>query len=487
MKGLFKMRRLALILIIFISLEGGAFGWSLFKKKYDKEEEMKEPMVQTVDEWMESATSLKMDMRKREEDSSKKDEKLIPPADRPLQIIRYNVKAGSRELDLTHLNETKNVRSIFVADPDFENAVYSEVYYYPQTGQTASTLYLIELDRHLGKKERLADVSIFEHTRYPLISTALPYLREGFFSTLTLVDFSSDGKKILVKEKRGSNKWGLYETYAWLYFITDEPRENNRCYRNNINFSNELSTYDAITEGAASSVGQNKNLTNFDFDNSKNSKNNSMDSNTDFYAGNSSNANSSLKQGNTGNSKTLKSGEYYGSDKIKYDLDNIESAPEKNITSSGENNAVTGLNYSDMNSFILATWKDQEMEPRATSRWYNVAPADFRVDDTYENSTKNIGFGVRLNLLNEMIKAYWFDRQKLILNHIRWDLNPVGFNKNNEDEIIVNAWGYGVSGKEISLGRWAVNINDGLVRLVLEDEDIQIEANGFFVEQRLNP
>lgn len=160
------------------------------------------------------------------------------------------------------------IRSPFVSDPNFENAVYSEIYYYPQTRQTASTMYLIELDKYLGKKERLNDVSVFEHTRYPLISTALPYLKEGFFSTLTFVDFSSDGKTFVAKEKRGSNKFGLYETFVWLYYITDEPRELNSCYMNNLEFANEMKAFESLQED---SLGSNSPFNiedegNFDFD-----------------------------------------------------------------------------------------------------------------------------------------------------------------------------------------------------------------------------
>ena len=39
------------------------------------------------------------------------------------------------------------------------------------------------------------------------------------------IKFSNSGKEILVKEKRGSNKFGLYETYAWIYYLTDEDKE----------------------------------------------------------------------------------------------------------------------------------------------------------------------------------------------------------------------------------------------------------------------
>ena len=199
------------VFAFFIVFQTSALAFSNpFQKKQDIKKETKQPMVHTVEEWMESATNVKMDMRQREEkriypekDGTIKEELIPPEVEIPSYIERYNVNAGTKELDLTNLLKEKMIRSPFVSDPNFENAVYSEIYYYPQTRQTASTMYLIELDKYLGKKERLNDVSVFEHTRYPLISTALPYLKEGFFSTLTFVDFSSDGKTFIAKEKRG--------------------------------------------------------------------------------------------------------------------------------------------------------------------------------------------------------------------------------------------------------------------------------------------
>ena len=139
------------------------------------------------------------------------------------------------------------------------------------------------------------------------------------------------------------------------------------------------------------------------------------------------------------------------------------------------------LTYDDLNSYIKSVWKDSNVKPSNKTRWYNNAPKDFTVE-TPNYEREKIGYGVRLNLLNETIKAYWLDKQKLLLNHIRWDLKPLGF---SSDEIITEAFAYGTDGKKISLGRWAVNIKDGLPRLIAEDENISIEANAIYVERGL--
>ena len=144
MRGLFKMKKaifsLFLILIVF-SFSLNAFGFELFKKKYDKEEKENDPMVHTVQEWLESGTNVKMDLRKREEDIGKKDENLIPPtAEIPSYLELYNINPGSKELNLAPILKTKTVRSPFVANSDVTYAAYSEANYYPQTRQIASSL-----------------------------------------------------------------------------------------------------------------------------------------------------------------------------------------------------------------------------------------------------------------------------------------------------------------------------------------------------------
>lgn len=467
-----------------------------FQKKQDIKKETKEPMVHTVEEWMESATNVKMDMRQREEkriypeeDGTIKEELIPPKTEIPSYIERYNVNAGTKELDLTNLLKEKMIRSPFISDPSFENAVYSEIYYYPQTRQVASTMYLIELDKHLGKKERLNDVSVFEHTRYPLISTALPYLKEGFFSTLTFVDFSSDGKKFVAKEKRGSNKFGLYETFVWVYFITDEIRELNSCYMNNLEFANEMKAFNSLAENTTSdnSLFNIQDEGSFDFDfnklqsvpeapiNLNTPPNKTVSENKPSQSINSEE--SSKKGGNTSE------GEY----DMNWLKENVVELDRKKtgLDYGMKEEDIPKIDYREIRNFIKTVWKEDSKTSPIKSRWYNKVPVDFRADDPY-TAKKSKGFGVRLTLLNELIKAYWFDRANLILNYIRWDLKPLGFNLNNKDEIIVIAWGYGKGGEEVSLGRWGVDIKNGLPRLIPNEEQVQIEANAFYIERKLN-
>ena len=452
------MKRFLALLCVFCILSPNI---ALAKRK--KKEKLP-PMVQTVDEWLEEATDVKMDMRKRPEDIKEEEKKYIPPEKRPVYIEKYNVAPGKKELDLTHIYKTNNIRSPFIADSKFNNAVYTETYYYPQTRQIASTFYLIELDPWLADKEKLENLSIFEHERFPLISTAHSALKEGYFSTLTLVDFSKSGKELLVKEKRGSNRYGIYETYVWIYYLTKESKEKSECYNNNVAFGEEMREFEA-------------------------------------------------------------QGYSLSEEEIKADLEDLRAAPE--IYSLPANDGVleknekenildssneVELTYDDLNDFITSVWRApksssssrySDSKPSSSSssysssspssrlhsssnktRWYNV-PEDFRADIP-KNIKEEKGYGVRLDLLNETIKAYWLNRSDLILNHIRWELIPLGFSSSG-DEIVVKANAFEKSGKKVSLGNWAVNIKNGLPRLIPEDEEMSVESNAVYLIEKLNP
>lgn len=427
---------LSAFLFLIIILSEPVFGFeSPFKKKYNAEKEMKKPMVQTREEWLEEATSVKMDLREESLKGEEITEKFVPPKYKtPLYLVKYNMLPGTREIDLFPSKKEKLVRSVFVADPSVDIAGYTESYYYPQTKQTASAFYIVDLNHSESKKERLKNPEIFSTKRYPLISTALSDLRDELFSTLTIVDFSKDGKKVLLKEKTGSAEFGIYETYVWIFYITKENKETSLSYANNLNVQKI-----PFVE---------------DFGN-------------DFLK----EENSSIKKIDSAF------------------LKNENKPPKANLYGTGgviNEEELPYLTTDSLNNFIKSNWKEKETSSGIKTRWYQkddyIARASFQQEDTNEDR----GFGVRLNLLNETIKSYWLDRQKLVLGHIKWGLQPLGFSANNPDEIIVQAFAYGKDGNKISLGNWGVDTTTGTPRLILQDETISIESNGLMLQERLN-
>ncbi len=72
----------------------------------------------------------------------------------------------------------------------------------------------------------------------------------------------------------------------------------------------------------------------------------------------------------------------------------------------------------------------------------------------------------RFDNLEDTIKDYWAQKQGIRLNFYRWNIKPLGWNKENEDEIISLAHAWDKNGQEIFLGAWGLNYKTDAVRLI---------------------
>ena len=86
-------------------------------------------------------------------------------------IVSYNYPAGSRELNLFALKDYRQYNINAVASPDFNNLVYSEVYFYPDPRVTACALYIVPLDANLSNKDAILSISTKDKLPEPLIET----------------------------------------------------------------------------------------------------------------------------------------------------------------------------------------------------------------------------------------------------------------------------------------------------------------------------
>jgi len=193
-------------------------------RKYQKEQENEgEPMVQTVQEWEERAIDIGMEHRVEEPYKGEENPNLVEKLDLPTFFEKYNSAPGSKEADLQMLQRDKSVRSQGVISPDFKLMAYTEYYYHPSEQKTSSAFFIYPLDMSKGKKQRVLDANVFAGARKtPLISSSREVLKQYLFSAITIVDWSKDNKKVLLKEKMGSSVEGIYQTVVQVYFINDE-------------------------------------------------------------------------------------------------------------------------------------------------------------------------------------------------------------------------------------------------------------------------
>ena len=172
----------------------------------------------TVDEYealseYREKSSKEFDIPKVEKPS---DFKYVP---QPLyRIEKYNSPAGSAELSLgKKLYLKRHINAQGIVSPDYSILVYPSVYYYPDSASVACDLFVIPLSENDTNLNRILKANVAQRIPEPILSTDKAIDNFAAFRTLTPVDFSTDGTKLLVKEKIGSQEDGIWETKVHVY------------------------------------------------------------------------------------------------------------------------------------------------------------------------------------------------------------------------------------------------------------------------------
>lgn len=152
-----------------------------------------------------------------------KDMKYVPQP--TYRIVRYNEPPGSPELNISKkFYKLRQYNAQGITSPDFTIMVYSSVYYYPNSASTASDLFVIPLEDVGTPLTKIMKANIKKRNPVPILSTEKSIDNSDAFRTLTPIDFSPDGNRLLVKEKIGSTQDGIWKTNAIVY---DFNRQNS--------------------------------------------------------------------------------------------------------------------------------------------------------------------------------------------------------------------------------------------------------------------
>lgn len=216
-----------------------------FKKKKKKVvfEEVQNNAPKTFEDYFAMSKDVKREDIKLPAPKYDKDTDKMDFPDPKIQIKKYNVPPGTQDLDLTTLVSERRVDSVGVISPDSTKMVYSSVYYYPVQNQTSSDVYFINIDSGGTLEQKLKTANPLNQDYVPILTVGTDDLMRNAIKTLTLVDWSADGKKIAVKEKIGSNREGIWKTSLLVYDFSkrqgkelNEIREAIRYYwKNNKN------------------------------------------------------------------------------------------------------------------------------------------------------------------------------------------------------------------------------------------------------------
>ena len=143
------------------------------------------------------------------------------------KLVKYNDPIGSPELNLPRkLNFDRQINAQGIVAGDYSMLVYPAVYYYAQSDCTSCDLFVIKLDPTLSNTEKVKKANILNKEETPILSTDKSIDYKFIFRTLTPIDFSSDSKKLVIKEKIGHRHDGIWKTNLWVYdFEKSKARE----------------------------------------------------------------------------------------------------------------------------------------------------------------------------------------------------------------------------------------------------------------------
>lgn len=143
------------------------------------------------------------------------------------KLVHYNSPPGSAELHIERkFYVNKQVGGGAITSPNKDIMVYPVLYYYANSQCTASDLYVIPLDKALPELSRVQMANVVKRYPEPILSTDKSISQKYIFRSMTPVDFSADGSKLLAKEKIGYNFDGIWQTNLWVYdFGTNESRK----------------------------------------------------------------------------------------------------------------------------------------------------------------------------------------------------------------------------------------------------------------------
>lgn len=190
-----------------------------FKKK---KEPQKPKMPETKQEWEIESQNIPLEDREVKIEEPEIDTKKFHVPEAKYVFEAYNYPQGTRELNFEEVKNKLFHYSFLIADNNFQYAAYSHYYYAPDSNQISSNFFVEKLDTSKTKTKRILEYRHKQKERIPVVEAGIKDMYSNLFRGLTLVDWSKDSKKLLIKEKIGSTQNGVYKTILHVHFLEDE-------------------------------------------------------------------------------------------------------------------------------------------------------------------------------------------------------------------------------------------------------------------------
>lgn len=213
------MKLVLCLFLIFLTINQ-SYAFSFKVKK--KQPIIKPKMVETKQDWEIEAQNIPLaDREIKPAEVPKSDKKNYYP-DPHYVFERYNYPAGKRNYDLRFIKKNLVEHPIIVSDVKCEYVAYANYYYRMDIDQIYSDFYIGKLDKTKTKTQRILDYNHKQLKRNPILLSGFNEEYPRLYNGLSLVDWSFDSNKVLIKEEIGSTLGGIYQTYMYVYFLKED-------------------------------------------------------------------------------------------------------------------------------------------------------------------------------------------------------------------------------------------------------------------------
>lgn len=197
----------------------------LEKEKYERSL-LPESGYMTREDYEEKSADIPNSKREIPEYKMPKDIKMKYVPQPTYKLVLYNNPPGTAELHIPlRFKFDRQVNCIGITSPNMDIMVYPVVYYYASNQCTAGDLFMIPLDQSLSYVDRVKRANIIKRAPMPILSTDKDIMEKFTFRTMTPIDFSPDGTRIVAKEKIGNIQDGIWQTNLWVYdFLSGKSR-----------------------------------------------------------------------------------------------------------------------------------------------------------------------------------------------------------------------------------------------------------------------
>lgn len=173
---------------------------------------------QTVQEYEQKSKDVPTSQMKIPDPKLPKDIKMQYVPQPTYKLTRYNNPPGTPEISIKryfYFDRQENGQGI--ASPDRKMLVYPSIYYYAIAKCTACDLFVIPLDTTVPDVDRILRANVANKLPNPILSTDKSISEQFVYRTMTPIDFSPDGSKLIAKEKIGYTYDGIWQTNLWVY------------------------------------------------------------------------------------------------------------------------------------------------------------------------------------------------------------------------------------------------------------------------------